>query len=64
MLNYPRFGPDALNWTKCTTVLDYLHQGLTQSVGFHVVSGAVLLTYSAMGAKSSASFVRCLDLNV
>jgi hypothetical protein len=37
--------------------MEYLYQGLTRSIGFHLVSGAVLLALSAVGAPSPASFV-------
>lgn len=53
-----RFGPHALQWQHCSTVREYMHQGLMHSAGFHVVSGAILLLMSAFGGKSPVTFVR------
>ncbi|KAJ7621558.1 hypothetical protein DFH06DRAFT_1305802 [Mycena polygramma] len=53
---YDRFGPDVLNWTHCSTVGEYLRHGLTQSIGYHVVTGAVLVFWTAIGETSPVAF--------
>ncbi|OBZ69892.1 Chaperone protein DnaJ [Grifola frondosa] len=55
---YDRFGPDALQWTQCTTLREYVRHGLMQSAGFHVFSICVLLLFSAVGKPSPVSFWR------
>ncbi|KAJ7125288.1 hypothetical protein C8R44DRAFT_734553 [Mycena epipterygia] len=57
---YDRFGPDVLKWTQCTTTGQYLRQGLTQSVGYHIVAGAVLVFWTAIGETSPVAFWRYL----
>ncbi|KAJ6465049.1 DnaJ-domain-containing protein [Mycena vitilis] len=57
---YDRFGPDVLNWTHCSTVGEYLRHGLTQSIGYHVVTGAVLVFWTAIGETSPVAFWRYL----
>jgi hypothetical protein len=39
-------------------VLEYLRQGLVQSLGFHIVSGAFLLALTFFGGPSPVAFVR------
>ncbi|RDB25090.1 hypothetical protein Hypma_007420 [Hypsizygus marmoreus] len=49
---YDRFGPDVLTWSqKCTTTRDYIHQGLLQSSGYHIVVGAFLVFWSFVGSS-------------
>ncbi|KAF5384238.1 hypothetical protein D9615_003319 [Tricholomella constricta] len=58
---YDRFGPDVLLWSqKCTTTREYILHGLTQSSGYHIVVGAVLVFWSLIGSSgtNSASFWR------
>ena len=52
-----RFGADVLSWTQCTTTREYLRHGLMQSSGYHIVTGAGLLFFSAIGKPSSVTFV-------
>ncbi|KZT22476.1 DnaJ-domain-containing protein [Neolentinus lepideus HHB14362 ss-1] len=59
---YDRFGPDALTWSHCTTVREYLRHGLMQASGFHIVSSVVLLFLSAIGKPSPVAFWRYLLL--
>ncbi|KAH8826968.1 hypothetical protein DL96DRAFT_1710124 [Flagelloscypha sp. PMI_526] len=47
---YDRFGPDVLTWTNCSTPREFIRRGLTQSVGFHVVSLLGILFWSAVGS--------------
>jgi hypothetical protein len=54
---YDRFGADVLTWTQCTTTREYLRHGLMQSSGYHIVTGAGLLFFSAIGKPSSVAFV-------
>jgi len=55
---YDRFGPDVLSWKDCTTTREYLHHGLMQSSGYHIVTGACLLLFSAIGQPSPVAFWR------
>jgi len=57
---YDRFGPDVLGWTHCSTTGEYLRHGLTQSIGYHVVAGAVLVFWTAIGDTSPVAFWRYL----
>ncbi|CAK5266076.1 unnamed protein product [Mycena citricolor] len=57
---YDRFGPAVLGWTHCSTTGEYLRQGLTQSLGYHVVAGAVLVFWTAIGETSPVAFWRYL----
>ncbi|KAJ7496735.1 hypothetical protein FB451DRAFT_1359294 [Mycena latifolia] len=57
---YDRFGPDVLKWTQCSTTREYLLHGLTQSVGYHIVAGAVLVFWTAIGETSPVAFWRYL----
>ncbi|TFK50861.1 DnaJ-domain-containing protein [Heliocybe sulcata] len=59
---YDRFGPDALAWSHCTAVREYLRHGLMQASGFHIVSAVVLLFLSAIGKPSPVAFWRYLLL--
>src|ERR1700734_19876 len=52
-----RFGPDVLTWTQCTTTREYLRHGLMQSSGYHIVTGAGLLFFSAIGKPSPVAFL-------
>ncbi|TFK45057.1 hypothetical protein BDQ12DRAFT_642215 [Crucibulum laeve] len=57
---YDRFGPDVLHWTHCKTPREFLRQGLMQSSGYHIISGAALLFWSAIGRPSPVAFWRYL----
>lgn len=57
---YDRFGPEALQWTQCTTLREFIRYGLMQSVGFHIVSACFLLLVSAVGKPSYVAFWRYL----
>jgi hypothetical protein len=57
---YDRFGPDVLTWTQCTTTREYLRHGLMQSSGYHIVTGAGLLFFSAIGKPNPVAFWRYL----
>ncbi|KAJ7198579.1 DnaJ-domain-containing protein [Mycena pura] len=57
---YDRFGPDAMGWTQCSTIGEFLHHGLIQSVGYHVVAVAVLVFWTAIGDTSPVAFWRYL----
>lgn len=52
-----RFGASVLTWTQCTTMREYLRHGLMQSSGYHIVTGAGLLFFSAIGKPNSVAFV-------
>jgi hypothetical protein len=58
LMNGYRFGADVLTWTQCTTTREYLRYGLMQSSGYHIVTGAGLLFFSAIGKPSGVAFVR------
>ncbi|KAI0067585.1 chaperone J-domain-containing protein [Artomyces pyxidatus] len=55
---YDRFGPDILLCEHCATPREYLNRGLVQSMGFHIVSGLLLLFFSALGRSSGVAFWR------
>ena len=55
-----RFGPEALQWSNCTTLREYIRQGLMQSAGFYIVSACALLLFSSIGKPSDVAFVRAL----
>ncbi|KAF7350963.1 J domain-containing protein [Mycena sanguinolenta] len=58
---YDRFGPEVLKWSShCSTTGEYLRHGLTQSIGYHVVAGAVLVFWTAIGDSSPVAFWRYL----
>ncbi|EPT00397.1 hypothetical protein FOMPIDRAFT_1146538, partial [Fomitopsis schrenkii] len=57
---YDRFGPEALLWTNCTTLREYVRQGLMQSAGFYIVSACALLLFSSIGKPSDIAFWRYL----
>ncbi|KAH9920917.1 uncharacterized protein B0H18DRAFT_828073, partial [Fomitopsis serialis] len=57
---YDRFGPDVLQWSHCTTLREYVRQGLMQSAGFYIVSACSLLLYSSIGKPSDVAFWRYL----
>jgi len=56
---YDRFGPDIVSWNHCTTLRDYLRQGLIQSSGYHIVTGCVLVIWSGI-QSSPVTFWRYL----
>ncbi|KAF8911627.1 hypothetical protein CPB84DRAFT_1958011 [Gymnopilus junonius] len=56
---YDRFGPDVVGWHQhCKTTREFLRRGLMVSSGYHIVTGIVLLFWSAIGRPSSVSFWR------
>ncbi|KAJ7503129.1 hypothetical protein B0H11DRAFT_2223222 [Mycena galericulata] len=55
---YDRFGPDVLGWSHCSTPSEYLRNGLTHSAGYHIVAGAVLVFWTAIGEQSPVAFWR------
>ncbi|KZT05398.1 chaperone J-domain-containing protein [Laetiporus sulphureus 93-53] len=55
---YDRFGPEAIHWTHCTTLREYIRHGLMQSAGFHIVAACALLLFSAIGKPSYVAFWR------
>ncbi|KDQ56381.1 hypothetical protein JAAARDRAFT_132411 [Jaapia argillacea MUCL 33604] len=57
---YDRFGPDALNWTHCTNVREYLRYGLMQASGYHIVTAVTLLFFTTIGKPSPVAFWRYL----
>ncbi|KAJ7610884.1 DnaJ-domain-containing protein [Roridomyces roridus] len=55
---YDRFGPDVLGWQQCSTPGEYLRTGLTHSAGYHIVAGAFLVLWTAIGETSPVAFWR------
>ncbi|KAJ7108440.1 hypothetical protein C8R43DRAFT_187412 [Mycena crocata] len=55
---YDRFGPDVLTWNHCSTIAEYLHHGLVQSMVYHIVAGAALVFWTAIGETSPVAFWR------
>ncbi|KAG0708700.1 DnaJ-domain-containing protein [Suillus ampliporus] len=49
---YDRFGPDVLTWKECTTMREYLRRGLLSSSLYHIMTGAGLILFSAIGKPS------------
>jgi hypothetical protein len=52
-----RFGPDVLKWKECTTMREYLRRGLLTSSLYHIVTGAGLILFSAIGRPSPVAAV-------
>lgn len=52
-----RFGPEIATWTNCNTQRDFLKHGMTQSAGYHIVTGVGLFIWSTM-SPSTVNFVR------
>lgn len=46
---YDRLGPDVVSWTRCTTVRDYVLQGLQNLLPFYGATGAVMGLLGWMG---------------
>ncbi|KAI0645134.1 hypothetical protein C8Q79DRAFT_1011235 [Trametes meyenii] len=59
---YERFGPDALRWTQCTTVREYVRHGLLQASGFYIVSLCGLVFFSFVSPSSPVSYWRYIML--
>ncbi|KAG2137300.1 DnaJ-domain-containing protein [Suillus cothurnatus] len=57
---YDRFGPDVLKWKECTTMREYLRRGLLSSSLYHVMTGAGLILFSAIGKPSPIAAWRYL----
>ncbi|KAI0079848.1 DnaJ-domain-containing protein [Panus rudis PR-1116 ss-1] len=57
-LAYDRFGPDALTWTHCKSVREYINHGLTFSAGFHIFSLCGLVLLSFVGKPSPVAYWR------
>jgi hypothetical protein len=47
-----------LTWKSCSTQREFLHHGILQASGYHIVTGAALLFWSTIGRPSPVSFVR------
>ncbi|KAI8978325.1 hypothetical protein BD414DRAFT_516950 [Trametes punicea] len=59
---YERFGPEALSWSQCTTLREYVHHGLLQASGFYIVSLCSLIFFSFLNPSSPVSYWRYLML--
>lgn len=57
---YDRFGPDVLKWKECTTMREYLRRGLLSSSLYHIMTGAGLILFSAIGKPSPIAAWRYL----
>ncbi|OAX42810.1 DnaJ-domain-containing protein [Rhizopogon vinicolor AM-OR11-026] len=57
---YDRFGPDVLKWKECTTMREYLRRGLLTSSFYHIMTGAGLILFSAIGKPSPIAAWRYL----
>lgn len=57
---YDRFGPEALKWSQCSTLREFIRHGLMQSAGFYVVSICVLFVLSMLSGPSPVAFWRYL----
>lgn len=57
---YDRFGPDVLQWKECTTMREYLRRGLLSSSLYHIMTGAGLILFSAIGKPSPIAAWRYL----
>ncbi len=52
-----RFGPEALAWSQCTTLREYVRHGLLQASGFYIVSLCSLVFFSFVNPSSTVSYV-------
>ncbi|KAI0369078.1 DnaJ-domain-containing protein [Pilatotrama ljubarskyi] len=59
---YERFGPEALKWSQCTTLREYVRHGLLQASGFYIVSLCSLIFFSFVSPSSPVSYWRYLML--
>lgn len=57
---YERFGPEALKWSHCSTLRDFIRHGLMQSAGFYIVTACVLLLVPVLSGPSPVTFWRYL----
>ncbi|KAI0740977.1 hypothetical protein C8Q76DRAFT_689652 [Earliella scabrosa] len=57
-----RFGPDALEWSQCTTLREYIRHGLMQASGFYITSVCILLLLSASGRPGPVAYWRYILL--
>ncbi|KAI0048800.1 hypothetical protein FA95DRAFT_1604904 [Auriscalpium vulgare] len=55
---YDRFGPDILKCEHCKTPRDYLHEGVQNTIIYHVSTGLALLFFSAIGFNNGVAFWR------
>ncbi|KZV68738.1 DnaJ-domain-containing protein [Peniophora sp. CONT] len=54
---YDRFGTGIMRCTKCQTQLDFLHEGLINSAGFHLTTLSVILGSTLLGGRSWVTLV-------
>ncbi|EIW54344.1 uncharacterized protein TRAVEDRAFT_31328 [Trametes versicolor FP-101664 SS1] len=59
---YERFGPEALSWSQCTTLREYVRHGLLQASGFYIVSLCSLIFFSFVSPSSTVSYWRYIML--
>ncbi|TBU27885.1 DnaJ-domain-containing protein [Dichomitus squalens] len=59
---YDRFGPDALGWSQCSTLREYIRHGLMQASGFYITSTCILLLLSASGRTGPVAYWRYILL--
>ncbi|OCH83947.1 DnaJ-domain-containing protein [Obba rivulosa] len=55
---YDRFGPDVLRWPHCSTEREFVHFGMMQAVGFHIVAFVSLILWSVLGGSHPAQLWR------
>lgn len=60
---YDRFGEQIVHWKGIATEREFLIRGLTNSIGFYVVSAGVLVFWSltGQGGSKKTSFVRAVS---
>ncbi|WWC66262.1 uncharacterized protein I206_100163 [Kwoniella pini CBS 10737] len=54
---YDRFGPQIIDW-KAASIREYIITGLNHSVGFYIISGAIMLALSLLGKAREGSYWR------
>ncbi|KAK4449155.1 chaperone protein DnaJ [Podospora aff. communis PSN243] len=59
---YERFGPDAVRWSHCVTIRDYVVRGATIVVPYYVIAAAAMYGLGLMGYLDWGRFERWLVL--
>jgi hypothetical protein len=59
---YERFGPDAVRWSHCVTIRDYVMRGATIVVPYYVIAAAAMYGLGLMGYLDWGRFERWLVL--
>lgn len=59
---YERFGPDMINWQRCSSILDYLTTGLQHIIPYYIIAGAAMFLLGLFGYLEWGKYWRWLTL--